>query len=76
LDQLRPLRVDMPVAVKDAIKADSAALGIPAYTLYRKILEDFVSKPARDRKKVYLKRRSSAVVHASSVREENGAGEP
>jgi len=60
LEYYKALHVDIPIGIKDLVSADSKALGIPAYKLYRKILEDFIRKPAAERKKIYtIKRRAS-----------------
>jgi len=57
LEKLTPLRFDVPSSIRDFIKADSKALGIPAYTLYLKILQDFVKKTAKERKSIYIRRK-------------------
>lgn len=57
MEELRTLRIDVPAGIKELIKSDSKALGIPACTLYIKILEDFIRKDADDRKYIYLIRR-------------------
>ena len=57
MEELSTLRIDIPVYIKDIIKADSQALGLPAYKLYIKILEDFIRKTATDRKTIYIRRR-------------------
>lgn len=54
MEQLKGLRIEVEEMIKVNVNHDSQALGIPAYMLYRKILMDFIHKPAEDRKRVYL----------------------
>lgn len=56
MEEMKPLRVDMPVRIKELITADSKALGITAKQLYIQILEDFVRKKASERKSIYMRR--------------------
>ena len=61
MEEMKTLRVEIPVGIKDVISADSKALGIPAYKLYIKILEEFIYRPALDRKKTYTRRKKRGV---------------
>ncbi len=56
MEELTPLRLSIPSVIRDLVKSDSKALGIPAYSLYIKILEDFVRKSAKERKSIYIRR--------------------
>jgi len=60
LEELKALHVDIPIGIKELVSADSKALGISAYKLYIKILEDFIHKPAAERKKIYTIRRRAS----------------
>ena len=60
MEDLKTLRIEVEEKIKANVTADSQALGIPAYILYRKILMDFIHKPAEDRKRVYLRKKYGA----------------
>ena len=55
------LRIPIPVGIREVVKADSKALGIPGYLLYEKIIENFIYKSAAERKRIYLGRRKRGV---------------
>jgi hypothetical protein len=65
-EEFKSLNITVPQAVKEAIRSDSFSLGIPTYKLYRQILVDFIQKPARDRKKIYLKRKPNGSITGGS----------